>query len=116
MFKCGRFEASYLILWVEIYAKMLQVYYTSRNLLSRFISFAITPAKLKGGGFLHHSPLFLHEHLYSHCAVLVILPGLTKRAVVLYVVHQNVPHFSPMAMMAASRFMKGKKLSSSTTE
>ena len=40
-----------------IYAKMFQVYYTSRNLLSRFISFAITPAKLKGGGFLHHSPL-----------------------------------------------------------
>ena len=50
MFKCGRFEASYLILWVGIYAKMFQVYYTSRNLLSRFISFAITPAKLKGGG------------------------------------------------------------------
>ena len=49
MFKCGRFEASYLILWVGIYAKMFQVYYTSRNLLSRFISFAITPAKLKGG-------------------------------------------------------------------
>ena len=38
MFKCGRFEASYLILWVGIYAKMFQVYYTSRNLLSRFIS------------------------------------------------------------------------------
>ena len=49
MFKCGRFEASYLILWVGIYAKMFQVYYTSRNFLSRFISFAITPAKLKGG-------------------------------------------------------------------
>ena len=28
---------------------MFQVYYTSRNLLSRFISFEITPAKLKGG-------------------------------------------------------------------
>ena len=49
MFKCGRFEASFLILWVGIYAKMFQVYYTSRNLLSRFISFEITPAKLKGG-------------------------------------------------------------------
>ena len=49
MFKCGRFEASFLLLWVGIYAKMFQVYYTSRNLLSRFISFEITPAKLKGG-------------------------------------------------------------------
>ena len=38
MFKCGRFEASYLILWVGIYAKIFQVYYTSRNLLSRLIS------------------------------------------------------------------------------
>ena len=28
---------------------MFQVYYTSRNLLTRLISFEITPAKLKGG-------------------------------------------------------------------
>ena len=60
MFKCGRFVASYLILWVGISAKMFEVHYTGRKRLSISISFKITPAKLKGGGgFLHHSPLNL---------------------------------------------------------
>ena len=63
MFKCGRFEASYLILWVGIYAKMFQVYHTSRNLLSRFISFAITPAKLKGGLPAPLSPIYWFQNL-----------------------------------------------------
>ena len=69
MFKCGRFVASYLILLVGIYAKMFQVYYTSRNLLSRFISFKVTPAKLKGRLPAPLSPI-ANQHQLIQCKVL----------------------------------------------